>query len=268
MDLKELLETVVTGDDAAVQLVEVGGGEAAAVQLDHGTDVGGNDGQNVQHHPLQLIAGGAEGLDDLQTLDDSGLLLAGGALQVALELSGQLVYVDAGQQLLDGLGAHAHAELASVHLAVLHVLLLGKDGTGHEGGVTGIQHHVLGEVQHLLQLLGGDVQHQGHTGGDGLEVPDVGYGRGQLNVTHALAANLLGGDVHAALLALDDLFTVGILIFAAHTSAVLGGTKDTLAEQAADLGLQGAVVDGLRLLNFAIGPLADHFRRCQTDFDG
>ena len=87
-------------------------------------------------------------------------------------------------------------------------------------------------------------------------------------MTHALAAHLLGGDVHAALLALDDLFTVGILIFAAHTSAVLGRAKDTLAEEAADLGLQGAVVDGLGLLNLAVRPLADHFRRCQTDFDG
>ena len=268
MDLKELLETVVTGDDAAVQLVQVRGGEAAAVQLDHGTDVGRNDGQDVQHHPLQLIAGGAEGLDDLQTLDDTGLLLARSALQIALELGGKLVHVDTGQQLLDCLGAHAHAELAAVHLAVLHVLLLVEDGTHHEGGVAGIQHHVLSEVQHLLQLLGGDIQHQSHTGGDGLEVPDVGYGGGQLDVTHALAANLLGGDVHAALLALDDLFTVGILIFAAHTSTVLGGTKDALAEQTADFGLQGAVVDGLGLLNLAVRPLADHIRRCQTDLNG
>ena len=268
MDLAELLEAVVTGDDTAVQLVQVRGGEAAAVQLNHGTDIGGDDGQDVQHHPLQLVAGGTEGLDDLQALDDTGLLLTRGTLQIALELSGELVYVDAGQKLLDSLGTHANAELVAVHLAVLHVLLLVENGTRHEGGITGIQHHVLGEVQNLLQLLGGDIQHQSHTGRNGLEIPDMGYGRGQLDVTHALTADLLGGDVHAALLALDDLFTVGILIFAAHAGAVLGGTEDALAEQTADLGLQGAVIDGLGLLNLAVRPLADHFRRCQTDLNG
>ena len=87
-------------------------------------------------------------------------------------------------------------------------------------------------------------------------------------MTHALTTHLLGGNVYTALLTLNDLFTVGILIFAAHTSAVLGRTEDALAEQTANFGLQGAVVDGLRLFNFAKGPLADHFRRCQTDLDG
>ena len=45
--LQQTAQTVVAVDDAAVQIVQVGGGEAAAVQLDHGTQVRRQHGQHI-----------------------------------------------------------------------------------------------------------------------------------------------------------------------------------------------------------------------------
>ena len=69
-------QTVVAVDDPAVQVVQVGGGKASAVQLNHRADVRRDDRNNVQNHPLRLVAGQAERLDNLQPLEDSGALLS------------------------------------------------------------------------------------------------------------------------------------------------------------------------------------------------
>ena len=65
-------------------------------------------------------------------------------------------------------------------------------------GETGVGDDVVGEVEHLLQLTGADVQHQADAAGDALEIPDVRNGCGQLDVAHALTANLGAGDFNAA----------------------------------------------------------------------
>ena len=85
-------------------------------------------------------------------------------------------------------------------------------------------------------------------------------GRGQLDVAHALAAHLGPGDLDAAAVA-DLALVADLLILAAVALPVLGGPEDPFAEQAVPLGLQGAVVDGLRLFDFAVGPFADLLRR-------
>ena len=72
----------VAVDDAAVQVIQVGGGEATAVQLDHGAQVRRQHRQHIHDHPLGAVAGNAEGLDGLQTLQDAHPLLAGGLLEV------------------------------------------------------------------------------------------------------------------------------------------------------------------------------------------
>ena len=70
----------------------------------------------------------------------------------------------------------------------------------------------------------------------------------------------------AALLA-DHAAMLEALVLATQTLVVLDGAKDLGTEQAVALGLEGAVVDGLGLFNFAIRPRTDLFRRCQADFD-
>ncbi len=83
---------------------------------------------------------------------------------------------------------------------------------------------------------------------------------------HALAAHLRQRHLYAALLA-DHAAVLESLVLAAQALIVLHRPEDLGAEQAIALGLERAVIDGLRLLDLAIGPGADHFRRGETDAD-
>ena len=102
--------------------------------------------------------------------------------------------------------------------------------------------------------------------GNTLEIPDMGHRSCQLDVAHALPAHAGLRDLHAAAVA-DNAFVTDLLIFAAVTLPVLGGSENPLAEQAVLLGLQRPVIDGFRLLYLASGPLSDLLRRSQTDLE-
>ena len=264
--LQQALQTVVAVDDAAVQVVQVAGGEAAAVQLDHRADIGRDDGHHVQDHPLGAVAGQTERLHNLQALQQADALLAAGVLQLGVQLGAQLIQVDLGQQLLDGLGAHRGLELVLIAVAHLAVFLLAQQLLFLQRSEAGIGDDVAGEIQDLLQQAGAEVQHQADAAGDALEVPDVGHGGGQLDVAHALAAHLGAGHFHAAAVA-DLALVADALILAAVALPVLGRSKDALTEQAVALGLQGAVVDGLGLLHLAIAPFADLVGGSKANFN-
>jgi len=74
--------------------------------------------------------------------------------------------------------------------------------------------------------------------------------RGQLDVAHALAPHLGQCDLDAALLA-DDALVLHALVFAAQALIVLHRTENTGTEQAVPLGLEGSVVNCLRLFDLA-----------------
>src|SRR5439155_19965806 len=124
--------------------------------------------------------------------------------------------------------------------------------------------HVRSEVDDPLEVLRGDVEQVAQPRRDALEVPDVRDRRGQLDVAHPLPSHLGPGDLHAAPLA-DDPLEPDPLVLPAVALPVAGGTEDPLAEQAVTLGLEGAVVDGLRLLHLAVGPGSDLIVRGQAD---
>ncbi len=127
LEVEEPAEAVVAVDDAAIQVVEVGRGEAAAVELHHRAQVGRNHRQRRQDHPLRARAGLAEGLDQAQALDRLLAALARRLAHLHVEVLAQLVEVDALDDLLDRLGAHAGVEHAAVHLRQVAVLALGQD---------------------------------------------------------------------------------------------------------------------------------------------
>ena len=75
-EIEEPLEAVVPVDDAAVEVVEVGRREAAAVELDHRAKLRRNHRDRLEDHPLGLVLARDERVDDLQPLDRALLLLA------------------------------------------------------------------------------------------------------------------------------------------------------------------------------------------------
>ncbi len=123
-----------------------------------------------------------------------------------------------------------------------------------------------GEVQDLLEFLRRHVQQVADAAGHALEEPDVADGRGQVDVAHALAAHLRARDLHAAALAHDAL-VADALVLAAVALPVLRGTEDALAEEPVLLGLERAVVDGLRLGDLAGAPAADLLGGREGDLD-
>ena len=68
LQLEQLLEPVVAVDDAPVEVVQVAGGEAAAVERHQRAQVRRDDRDDVEDHPLGPVAALAEGLDDLEPL--------------------------------------------------------------------------------------------------------------------------------------------------------------------------------------------------------
>src|SRR5262249_7178387 len=78
MQLDELLQAVVAVDDAAIQIVEVGGGETSAIERHQRAKFRRDDRDHVEDHPLRFVTGLAEALDYAQALGILQLLLLGG----------------------------------------------------------------------------------------------------------------------------------------------------------------------------------------------
>ena len=53
LELQQVLQAVVAVDDAAIEIVEIGGGEAAAFERDQRAQVRRDHRQHLEHHPLR-----------------------------------------------------------------------------------------------------------------------------------------------------------------------------------------------------------------------
>src|SRR5581483_2131164 len=267
--LHEPLQAVVPVDHPPVEIVQVRGGEAAPVERHQRAQLGRNDRQHLEDHPFGLVAGLQERLDHLQPLHDLLPLLGRGLhAHAGAQLAGQRVQVHPAQQLADRLRAHArHEGIGTVLLVQLahpvhreQVLLL------EPRHLAGVHHHVLLEVEDLLELAQRHVEQLPDPGGQALEEPHVGDRGGQLDVAHALAAHPGPRHLDAALVT-DHARELHPLVLAAGALVVLGRAEDAGAEEAVPLRLERPVVDGLRLLHLAVRPVANLLRRRELDTD-
>ena len=117
MNLDDLLQPVVSVDDASVEVVEVGGREPATVELDHRSKLGGDDGDDVEDHPLGAAAGVDEGFGDFQSLDGAGAALTGGHDDLLAEFASKSVQLDAAEEFLHRFGADVGADEGAEVLA-------------------------------------------------------------------------------------------------------------------------------------------------------
>ena len=264
--LKELFESVISVDNAAIQVVQVGGCESAAVELYHCAEVRRNNGENVHYHPFRLVVGFAERFNYLKSLDDTELFLTACGSQFSLEVSGKLFEVEFLKKLFDRFRTHAYAEIVFVFFIHLMIFRFGEHLLFLKRSITAVKHDVLTEVNNLFEKSGRDIKEQTHSGGSSLEIPNVGNGSSELDVTHTFTADLLGRYLNAAFVA-DLIFVAYSFIFSARAFPVLGRSKDLFAEQAVAFRTERTVVDGLGLGNLAIRPASDHFGRCQANLD-
>src|ERR1700683_1903690 len=267
--LHELLQPIIAVDDAAIQVVQVGSGEAAAIQRHHGAQLGRQNRDYIENHPLGLVAALAKRFEDLEALGElDALLKAGIDLHFFAQLFAKLLDVDAAQELLAGFGAHASVEFAgefALQLAELFflqnfLLLDARD-------FSWIDDHESLAVKNVFEVAHGEVEKIADAAGQALEEPDVRAGRSQLDMAEALTADFAQSDFYAALIA-NDSAVLHALVFAAQTLPVGDRAKDLGAEEAVALRLEGTVVDGFRLGYFAMRPGPDFFRTRQRDANG
>ena len=264
-ELDESLQTVVSVDNASVQVVQVTRCKAAAVQLYERTDIRRDNRHGIEDHPLRAVTGDAEGFHNLKTLENVHALLSLRGFEVFFELLAELFAVDILEQLLHSFSAHGRLEVVLIFFTHVAVFLFGErlhlreltDGTR-------IRNDVKCEIQNLFQYARGKVKNQTHAGRDALKVPDVRNRRCKLNVTHALTANLAARHFNAAALA-DLALKADALILAAMALPVLCRSENALAVKAVALRLQCTVVDGLGLRDLTVRPGANLLGRCKAD---
>src|SRR5712671_4617703 len=268
VQLLEPLQTVVAIDDAPVQVVQVAGREAAAVEGNEGTEIRRNDRDHVEHHPLGLVAALAERLDHLEALGELlPLRIAGRLAHVLAQFHRERLDVDLAQELAHGLAAHAGDErLLAQLLDRLVVLVLAEQLSRLEGRLLGVDDDEGLAVEDLLQVLERDVEQVADARRQRLQEPDVRDWRREVDVPEALTAHLGLDDLDPALLAHDSA-VLHALVLAAIALVVLHRPEDLGAEEPVPLRLEGAVVDRLWLLHLAVRPLPDLLRAGERDAD-
>jgi len=109
---------------------------------------------DFEDHPVRLIAGLQERLDDLEALDDLLPLLDRClAEHLCSEVTRQRVEVHVAQQLTDGLGAHPDLDrVGAVLLLEPPRLVDGEQILFLHGGDAALEDDVLLEVQDLLEF--------------------------------------------------------------------------------------------------------------------
>ena len=153
IQVDQLFEPVVPVDDATIEVIQVTRGEVARIEHHKRTEVGWDHGDHDEHDPLGLVFAVANGLDDLQPIDEVLLLLlAVGRGEFDAKILGKRHEVEGQQKLANSLRAHFRLEgtvtIRGTGLAKLlfrkHLLLL-------ERSILGIEHHVILEVDDLFQ---------------------------------------------------------------------------------------------------------------------
>ncbi len=252
IEINQLLEPVVAVDDAAIEIVQVAGGEIARVEQHERPQVRRDDRNHVEHHPLGFVVAVTDRLDNLEPVDEVlFLLLRRGFVQLFAQRLREVHQVELDKQLADGLGAHVGLEGAfTVLFAGGAIFFFGEQLPRFERSVLGVNDHVILEVDHLLQARGLHVEQVAQAARHRLEEPDMHHRGGKLDMAHPLAAHAAVSDLHAAAVA-DHPLVFHPAILAAGTFPVFLRAKDALAEEAVLFGTVSAVVDRLGLLDFA-----------------
>ena len=156
-------------------------------------------------------------------------------------------------------------KLSGIFLLQLAELFLGQDFLFLEAGnFARIDADERLEIEDVLEVAHGDVEQISDAARQALEEPHVRAGRSQLDVAQALAADFAERDFDAALIA-DHSAMLHPLVFSAQAFPVRDGAENLGAEKAVALRLEGAVVDGFRLGDFAVRPGPDFFWTRQAD---
>ena len=307
VDGEQSLETVVTVDDAAVEVVEVRRRVAASFERDHRAECGRDDGETGHEHPLGAHTCALQALGEAEALAEFVAVCGTRILVLLLHLLDEDVDVDIFQNAVEGFRADGGTE----HRAVFHReevvrsfveddadadglnLLLGLGGAlfqiglylGGRGGLVLGREFVFELLEQALALLFIDVRDD-----VAREVDDFLHFRGReaehesdtgRNTTEKPDVRDGGRevDVAHALAAHDgarnfhatfltnDAAETDATVLTAVTFVILFGSEYALVEEAVFFRALRAVVDGLGLGDFAEAPFEHTVRRGEPHCD-
>src|SRR5262249_16857894 len=266
--LDQPLQTVVAVDDAAIKVVEVGGGEAPAVERHERPQVRRDHRHDGEDHPLGFVVRLDDRLDQLEALGELLRLELGGRFRDLLaQIHRHLLEVERAQHGADRLGTDHRGEgVSAVLLLGAQIFVLAQKLAILERRESRLDDDVVLEIEDAFEVLERHVEQQADTARQRLQEPDVRDRRGQLDVTHALAPYARKRHLDAALLA-DDALVLHALVLAAQALVVLDRAEDARTEQAVAFGLERAIIDRLRLFDLAVGPRQNLVRARDRDPD-
>ena len=279
LDFHQPFQTVVADNYPAIEVVEVARGETSTIEGNQRTQFGGNHGNHLQDHPLGTVAalGSPERLNYLEAFQSLGLaLLRAVGAGAMTQLVGEFVEVETTQQVVDSLGAHLGDKLVGIgifeHLVFarkrvhdVEIFLFGEEVVSSQVGLrTRLYHDITLVIDHGVEFLAGQSQQIPNLVGQRTEIPDVGYGHHQLDVTHTFAAHLLLGHLDTASVA-DNPFVTDTFVLSAMALVVLDRPEYTFAEKTVPLGFIGTVVDGFGFQHLAARIFQNLFGRSQTN---
>ena len=209
-----------------------------------------------------------EALDDLEPLGELLLDLLGlRRAHLLLQFGHGGLHVGLGERIADRFSTHLGDErVITVFGEGLTIFGIGEELLHLERGLARIDDHEVLVVDDALERTSGHIQQETEPARHALQKPDVGNRDRELDVPHALATDAGDRDLDATAIA-HDVLVFDALVFSARALVVTHGPKDLLAEKTAWLGLKGAVVDRLGILNLTLGPFANGLGGSDGDGD-
>ena len=160
-EVEQVAQPVVPVDDAAVEVVEVGCGEASAFERHEWAQVWGDDGEYFEDHPFWARVAAGEALGEFQPFGDFlPHLFGAGAGHGLFEFFDDLDEVQGLEQFTDGFGAHTGAEAFAVLFFGFAVFLFGEQLGFFQRGAAGVDDDIIFVINHAFQLAGGHVEHE------------------------------------------------------------------------------------------------------------
>ena len=161
IQLEQALETIVTIDDATVEIIQIRGRETTAIERYQRAQIRRQYRQYGHDHPLRTIARIDESLDQLETLGkplELGFRL--GAVDLFAQVLRFVVEIHVLQQFVNGLGAHLGVEIVAELLDRFEVRFVGQQLALFERGHARIDDHETFEVKDPFNITQGHVQQQ------------------------------------------------------------------------------------------------------------
>ncbi|MCY1493036.1 hypothetical protein D9M68_268610 [compost metagenome] len=151
----QALQTVVTVDHAAVEIVQIRRRETAAVKRHERAQIRRDHRNDLHDHPFRPVAGFHEVLDDLQPLHQLLLLQIRGRLgKFCTQIAGDLFQVHRSEHLVDRFGADHGGELVFAELIDgEHVVFFAEELVFLQRRQTRLGHDVVFEVQNAFDIL-------------------------------------------------------------------------------------------------------------------